>query len=86
MSDEDMVRRARKAAEARYGFRIHFTIYILVNAGLTVLWYLTGAGFPWPLFPIIFWGIGVAANYMAAYGMGEKWIEKETQKILKENK
>ena len=85
MSEDDRVRRARKAAEARYGFRIHFTIYILVNAGLTVLWYLTGAGFLWPLFPIIFWGIGVAANYMAAYGMGENWIEKETQKILKEN-
>jgi fatty acid desaturase len=86
MSEEDRVRRARKIAEARYGFRIHFAVYLLVNSGLAVLWYLTGAGFPWPIFLIVFWGIGVAANYMAAYGAGQKWIEKETEKILKENK
>ncbi len=46
-------------AEARYGFRWHLAIYIIVNLGLVAIWYFTDAGFPWPLFPILFWGLGV---------------------------
>ncbi len=54
--DDARLRRARMIAEARYGFRWHLAIYIIVNLGLVAIWYYTGAGFPWPLFPILFWG------------------------------
>ena len=57
--DDARLRRARMIAEARYGFRWHLAIYIIVNLGLVAIWYYTGAGFPWPLFPILFWGLGV---------------------------
>ena len=85
MSEEERRRRARKIAEARYGFRWHLPIYLIVNSGLVAIWYYSGAGFPWPLFPIIFWGIGVFAHYMEAYRTrGKEWIDREADKILRE--
>jgi len=83
--DDARLRKARMIAEARYGFRWHFAIYIIVNIGLVAIWYYTGAGFPWPLFPILFWGLGVLGHYWGAYHTsGGGWIERETQKILLE--
>jgi fatty acid desaturase len=85
MADDDRTRRARQIAEARYGFMWHLPIYLIVNAGLVMVWLFSGEGFPWPLFPIVFWGMGVFAHYFAAYRMsGVGWIERETQKILGE--
>ncbi len=33
----------------------------MVNGSLVVIWAVTGAGFFWPVLPIVAWGIGVAA-------------------------
>ena len=76
-------RRAREIAEARYSFRWHFLAYIIVNPALVGLWYYTSASFFWPIFPIVFWGIGLTAHYLGAYrgGLGRDWVEKETDKI-----
>ena len=69
-------------AEARYGFRWHLAIYIIVNLGLVAIWYYTGAGFPWPLFPTLFWGLGVLGHYWGAYHTtGGGWIERETRRF-----
>jgi hypothetical protein len=86
-TDDERRRYARRVAEARFGFRWHLPIYIIVNVGLVMIWlFSTGpASFPWPLFPIFFWGIGVFSHYMAAYHSSNAgWIERETDKILKE--
>jgi hypothetical protein len=37
----------------------HLLAYLTVNTFLVVIWYLTGAGFFWPAFPMLGWGIGV---------------------------
>src|SRR5260370_18038418 len=84
-ADDARLRRARMIAEARYGFHWHLAIYIIVNLGLVAIWYYTGAGFPWPIFPILFSCLGVLAHYWGAYHTtGGGWIERETQKILQE--
>lgn len=85
MDEDDRRRRARELAQARYGFRWHLPIYVLVNVGFVVLWWYTGMGFFWPIFPILFWGFAVLAHYLGAYRtMGHEWIEQETEKILRE--
>jgi hypothetical protein len=57
---------------------------MIVNLALVAIWYYSGAGFPWPIFPIFFWGLGVFAHYMSAYrSSGGGWIERETEKILR---
>ena len=41
--------------------------YTLVNAFLVSIWAVTGAGFFWPVFPIMGWGIGLAFNAWDVY-------------------
>lgn len=51
--------------------RIHFTIYALVNLMLIGIWAASGAGYFWPIWPILGWGIGVAiraAPWLAGRG------------------
>jgi hypothetical protein len=77
-------RRAREVAEARYGFRWHLPIYILVNGFLIVVWAISGLGFFWPIFPLVFWGMGLFAHYWGAYrSFSGSWIDRETEKILR---
>ncbi|MFQ5986449.1 MAG: 2TM domain-containing protein [Thermoplasmata archaeon] len=85
--EERRRRRARALAEERYGFRWHLGWYIAVNAGLIGIWFFTSGptGFFWPVFPLFFWGIFVVVHYMSAYrSFGRGWVEKETEKILRE--
>ncbi|MFH1327752.1 MAG: 2TM domain-containing protein [Candidatus Bathyarchaeota archaeon] len=89
MSENTQLRaQAEEIAKARYSFRWHLPIYLAVNLGLVGIWYYAGAdpwGF-WPIFPIACWGAGVVSHYVKAYrrSIGEKWIAKETEKILRE--
>jgi class 3 adenylate cyclase len=42
--------------------RIHFTVYLLVNVMLIGIWAASGAGYFWPIWPILGWGIGVGCH------------------------
>lgn len=60
----------REIDEPRLGFRIHLSVYVGVQILLLVTWALTsnfddGMPFPWFLFPLLGWGIGLAAHYAA---------------------
>jgi class 3 adenylate cyclase len=52
--------RGRGALEA--SVRIHLTTYILVNLMLIGIWAASGAGYFWPIWPILGWGIGVGCH------------------------
>ncbi len=83
-SDEELRALARKRAEEKTGFYLHFTIYVIVNALLIVLWYFTGAGFPWFVFPLFGWGIGVAAHFIGVFrghAFVDSLAEKEYQRL-----
>ena len=58
-------------AESRRGFKIHALVYVLVMAGLialnAVLIATTDANFPWVVFPLIGWGIGLTFHYIYGY-------------------
>jgi len=43
-------------------------IYIAVDVFLVAIWAMSGPQFFWPIFPIVGWEIGVAANAWDAYG------------------
>jgi class 3 adenylate cyclase len=43
-------------------FKTHLTVYLLVNTLLIGIWAASGAGYFWPIWPILGWGIGVAAH------------------------
>jgi hypothetical protein len=58
-------------AESRRGFRIHAAVYAVVITGLIVLNSLliayTDADFPWVVFPLVGWAIGLTFHYV--YGV-----------------
>lgn len=65
-------------------FRSHLFMYVAVNAMLIAIWAVTGAGFFWPVFPILGWGIGVAANAWDVYGrkpFSEEEIRREQERL-----
>ena len=53
---------AKQRVQARMGFVIHAMIYAVMNGGFVVIWLLTGRGYPWFLWPLVGWGIGVLAH------------------------
>ncbi len=59
----------RKAHGTRTGFRIHATAFVGVQVGLVAIWILVGAlssdWYPWFIYPLLGWGIGLAAHYLA---------------------
>ena len=44
-------------------FRSHLTTYVLVQLLLIAIWAASGAGYFWPIFPMLGWGFGVATEY-----------------------
>jgi class 3 adenylate cyclase len=58
----------------RLSVRIHLIVYVLVNVVLIGIWAASGAGYFWPIWPILGWGIGVgahAAPLLAGAGRGK---------------
>ena len=55
-------RSAHKAAVARHVFAGHARTYASVMVLLVAIWALTGAGYFWPVWPALGWGIGLACH------------------------
>jgi hypothetical protein len=49
-------------AVARIAFKVHLLIYCAVMALLLVIWAGSGAGYFWPMWPALGWGVGLAAH------------------------
>lgn len=82
MTEEDLRRRAEKLAKDKVGFQIHFGIYIAVNLFLVAIWYFTsfprGSIFPWFIFPLFGWGIGIVGHFLAVY-RGEGYVVRKAE-------
>ncbi len=65
--------RAAKQYKAIRGFYIHCFVYVLVGLLLVLVNVLTG-GKMWAQWPIIGWGIGIAAHAYAAFVASPKHL------------
>ena len=94
MSDEQIYEEAKKRVEEKKGFRTHAIVYVVVNAFLALIWWLTGgritdAGVPWFVWPLGGWGIGLLFHGLGVYVFSKphedrRAIEREAEKIRKE--
>lgn len=81
--DENLWRVAQKRAK----FKKHFAVYLVMNTFFWILWYCTRGSnevmiFPWPVWPLMGWGIGIALQYFEAYHTELGWsAEKEYEKL-----
>ena len=72
--------RSRKAVQARMGFYIHLTVYLVVNALLLFINLATSPERLWFYWPLLGWGIGIIAHAAATFwlpGVRGRMIEKE---------
>jgi hypothetical protein len=59
--------REAKQIVRRRAFLLHVAVFVATNAFIFVVWVLVGGGFPWFLFVLFGWGIGLVAHGAAAY-------------------
>ena len=86
MSEEQIYEEAKKRVEEKKGFRTHAIVYAVINAFLALIWWLTGAGFPWFVFALGGWGIGLLFHGLGVYVLSgrqedRRAIEREAEKI-----
>ena len=80
--------RAKKAVNARIGFYIHLTAYLVVNALLLFINLATSSGHLWFQWPLLGWGIGIIAHAVVTFwlpGVRGRMIEKENGKRVLKN-
>ncbi len=86
-TDRDTVLRDRAVArlKKKRDFHAHLLVYALVNTTLIVIWALTSdGGFFWPIFPMVFWGIGLVMNAWDVYhavDFTEEQIQHEIERL-----
>lgn len=81
-------------AKKRASFKGHLATYLVVNGFFWAIWYFSGshdreeifeAPFPWPVWPMLGWGVGLVFHYIGAYVFPKSnSAEEEYQKLLKE--
>lgn len=69
-------------------FHTHLLAYVLVNGTLWAIWAIVAASqgslFPWPIFPLLGWGIGLAFHAWDAYArtpFTEAQIDRELRRL-----
>jgi hypothetical protein len=86
-SEQELRKLAVSRLKKKRDFRTHIVIYVIVNAMLVGIWAVTGAGFFWPVFPILGWGIGIGVNAWDVYGrkpITEDEVRRETERLRSE--
>lgn len=81
-----------KMAKKRVAFRKHLFTYIVVNGFLWMIWFFLGVtthvnGVPWPAWPMVGWGVGLAFNFYSAYFDNRAdAVEREYEKLKNSGK
>jgi hypothetical protein len=80
-----------KIAKKRAAFQQQLKLYVVVNILLWVIWYLTAYRnnvatnlLPWPVWPMVGWGIGLLFTYLDAYGNSKETTTQREFERLKQ--
>ncbi len=77
---------AKTKVEKLKAFYVHLTIYLLFVPVFIYLNYISNAGFPWALFPIVGWGFGVMGHAAETFNynpfFGKDWEERKIRELM----
>jgi uncharacterized ion transporter superfamily protein YfcC len=77
---EDAVKRIKRKRQ----FQQQLLVYLALNVFLWIIWAVSGAGFPWPIFVTVGWGIGIVTQgwyiYRGAAPITDAEIQREMGK------
>jgi len=79
-----------RQAKHRTNFKIHFTVYFLVNILFWLVWSFSkdvlGDVFTiWPIYATAGWGTIVIFHYLSVYKWNKKYVQKEYEKLKKQS-
>ncbi len=86
MKYDEQYKQARKRVEAKLGFFIHLTVYVLVNSFLITMNLFQSNEAIWSVWPLGGWGIGLLFHGLGVFvftGLEKykkQWIQKEISK------
>ncbi|MGI9544158.1 MAG: 2TM domain-containing protein [Cyclobacteriaceae bacterium] len=86
IKNQEAYQNAKKRVEAKFGFKIHFLVYVLVSALLVFINLSGSAENLWAKWPLLGWGIGVFAHWLAVFVFSgrspitDEMIKKEMEK------
>lgn len=85
-TEEQLQALAKRRVEARMGWISHLTMYVVVNAGLVFVWAMTGAHYPWFIWPMIGWGMGIVGHTIAFWlgpdsTYGQHAVDRELHRL-----
>jgi len=81
---------AERRVKERMDLFWHLGTYVIINGFLVIVWAITGAGYPWFIWVMVGWGIGVAFHIMqyliSSHGESRKqdMIEKEMERLQRQ--
>jgi hypothetical protein len=80
---QELRARALKRLQDRRGLMAHALAYLSVNVLIVAVWFATGTGFFWPLFPLFGWGIGLAFHAWSVVWPepDETQVDREIERI-----
>ena len=90
-TEEKIYEEAKKRVKAKQEFYKHLAVYAIVNTMLILIWaFAAGRGYPWFIWVLGGWGIGIIFNFLDAFVWIRKKntvaIEKEAEKIKRERR
>ncbi|WP_294279002.1 2TM domain-containing protein [uncultured Chryseobacterium sp.] len=74
--------RAQKRVKELKSFYGNLTSYCIVIPSLVIINLITSPDDLWFYYPMLGWGIGIAAHGISAFGIGKRWEEKKIREIL----
>lgn len=85
MTDTDEYAKARRRAEAKYGFFVHAAVFAAVMALLIIINVVTSPGALWFIWPLIGWGFAVALHGVGVYFLADKsaFVDALTERELR---
>jgi hypothetical protein len=78
-SDPQLRAMALKRLEDQKAFRIHLTVYAAVMGLLVAIWLMSGAGYFWPVWPAMGWGLAVVLHRASM-----SWDKEPTEEEIAE--
>ena len=74
---------AIRRIQAKRALWVHLAVYVAVNALLIVIWAMNSGEYFWPVWPLLGWGVGVAAHaanvFIGPAEISEAQIDRELQ-------
>lgn len=71
MNNQETNQKAEVRSGKKNEFYVHLAIYLVVNCVMVILNLTVTKGFPWAIFPLIGWGIGLFFHRLSAFSSTE---------------